>query len=55
MKTQHGKGSKGAEMLKKRIMAALILIATEDLNAMRVLLKSITDLTSKSGPSYRRS
>ena len=42
-------------MLKKRIMAALILIATEDLNAMRVLFKSITDLTSKSVSSHRRS
>ena len=42
-------------MLKKRIIAALMLIAAEDVNAMRVLFKSITDLTSKSGPSYRRS
>jgi hypothetical protein len=39
-------------MLKKRIAAtvraALILIATEDLNALRLLLKTITNLTSKS-------
>jgi len=42
-------------MLKKRIMAALVLIATEDMNAMRVLLKSLTDLISKSVSSHRRS
>ena len=41
-------------MLKKRIMAALILIATEDMNAMRILFKTITDMISESVPSYRR-
>ena len=43
---------KGTEMLKKRIAAtvraALILIATEDLNALRVLFRTISNLTSKS-------
>ena len=38
-------------MAKKRITttlrAALILIATEDLNALRVLFKAISNLTSK--------
>ena len=48
------KVKKGTEMLKKRIMAALMLIAAEDLNAMRVLLKSISDLTSKSASPHRR-
>jgi hypothetical protein len=48
------KVQKGTEMLKKRIMAALALIATEDLNAMRVLFRSISDLTSKSATSHRR-
>ena len=46
-------------MLKKRIMAdiraALILIATEDLNALRILLKSITCLASKSICMHRKS
>ena len=42
-------------MLKKRIIAALMLIAAEDLKAMRVLFKSVSGLTSKSESSYRRS
>jgi len=35
-------------MLKKRIIAALTLIAAEDLNALRVLLKGIIGQTYKS-------
>ena len=46
-------------MMKKRIMAdiraAFILIATEDLNALRVLLKNITNLTFKSVSIHRKS
>jgi hypothetical protein len=46
-------------MMKKRIMAdiraALILIVTEDLNALRILLRNITTLTSKSIFMYRKS
>jgi len=47
------------EMLKKRITktfrAALILIATEDLNALRILFKTITNLTSKSVSMQKKS
>ena len=43
---------KGTEMLKKTVTAtfkaALRLIASENANALRVLLKMITNLTSKS-------
>jgi hypothetical protein len=35
-------------MVRKRIIAAIILIVTEDLNALRILLKSLIHLTSKS-------
>ena len=41
----------GTEMLKKIITdlrAAVMLIATENLSALRVLLKNIIDLASKS-------
>lgn len=48
------KVQKGVEMLKKRIMAALVLIASEDLNAMRFLLRSISELTSKPTSSHKR-
>ena len=38
-------------MLRKKITttfrAALVLIATEDVNALRIVLKTITNLTSK--------
>ena len=51
MEALWGKGIKGTKMPKKRITttlrAALILIATEDLNALRILFKTITHLTSK--------
>jgi hypothetical protein len=51
-------GQKGAKMLKKKIMAdiraALILIATEDMNALRVLLKNVTSLASKSVCMYKK-
>jgi hypothetical protein len=47
------------EMLKKRIAktfrAALILIATEDLNALRILFKAIVNLTSKSVSMQKKS
>lgn len=48
---------KGAEMLKKimtDIRAAVMLIAVEDLNALRVLLKNITNLASKSVRAYKK-
>ena len=52
MEALWGKGIKGTKMPKKRftstLRAALILIATEDLNALRILFKkTITNLTSK--------
>ena len=59
MDVQSGRGTKGTEMLKKRIVttlrAALILIATEDLNALRILFKTITNLTSKSVSMHKKS
>jgi len=42
-------------MLKKRIRAAIMLIATEDLNALRVILKGIIGQTYKSPLSYKKS
>lgn len=51
MDAQGGRNIMGTEMLKKRITttlkAALKLIAMEDLNALRNLFKTITNLTSK--------
>ncbi|MEJ2702097.1 MAG: hypothetical protein P8Z79_06605 [Sedimentisphaerales bacterium] len=41
-------------MVRKRIIAAIVLIVTEDLNALRILLKSLTDLTSRSVFSYKK-
>jgi len=44
-------------MLKKimtDIRAAVMLIAVEDLNALRVLLKNITNLASKSVRAYKK-
>ena len=59
MEGQSGKDKKGTEMLKKRIAstlrAALILIATEDVNALRILLKTISNLTSKSVSMQKKS
>jgi hypothetical protein len=43
------------DMLKKRIRAALMLIATEDLKALRVLVKGIIGQTYKSVSSYKKS
>ena len=48
---------KGPEMLKKimtDIRAAITLIATENVNALRVLLKNITNLASKSIRAYKK-
>jgi len=46
-------------MLKKRITvtfrAALILIASENAHALRALLKTITNLTSKSLYAHKKS
>lgn len=42
-------------MLKKRIKAALILIATEDINAVRVLLRNMTNLASRATSIYKKS
>lgn len=51
MEAQRTNGKKGTEMLKKKITttfrAALIVIATEDVNALRILFKTITNRTSK--------
>jgi len=59
MEAQSGRGIKGTEMLKKRITttlrAALKLIAIEDLNALRTLFKTITNLTSKSVSMQKKS
>ena len=52
MEARRGRGIKGTEMLSKRIKttfrAALILIATEDLNALKALLRTIANRTAKS-------
>lgn len=42
-------------MLKKRIKAALILIATEDINAVRVFLRNMTNLASQAVSMYKKS
>jgi hypothetical protein len=42
-------------MLKKRIKAALILIAIEDINAVRVLLRNMTNLASRAVSTYKKS
>jgi hypothetical protein len=59
MEAHWGRGIKGTEMLKKRITttlrAALILIAVEDLNALRTLFKTISNLTSKSVSMQKKS
>jgi hypothetical protein len=48
---------KGTEMLKKiktDLRAVVMLIATENLSALRVLLKNIKKLASKSVRSHRK-
>lgn len=35
-------------------MAALILIATEDMNAVRVLLRNMTNLASRTASMYKK-
>jgi len=41
-------------MLKKKIIAALMLIAAEDINAMRFLFRNMTNLTSRSASTYKK-
>jgi len=56
-KTKTGVVQKGAKMLKQimiDIRAALMLIASEDINALRVLFKNLATLASKSACVHKK-